>query len=838
MVDFAKRLTGKPSSKATDPIEIYDKLDRASDKGPLRPAQIAVLTKWHQSLREKRDTIVKLHTGQGKTLIGLLMLQSKLNELGEPAVYLCPNNFLIKQTCSQAAQFGVKFCESDGGDLPQEFLDGKAIYITSIQKMFNGLSKFGIGSRFVKTSTLLMDDCHACIDAIRDAFTIKLDRKHAAYQSILNLFSQGLEDQGLGTFLDVKTGNPEAFLPVPYWDWVGKNSEVAAILSKVSSDDEVKFAWPLLKNSLEHCFCVIGGGSLEIQPHLPPLDLFGSYFNAKTRVFMSATVSDDSFLVKGLRLSKETILNPLVYDQEKWSGEKMILLPALLHEDLKTTEIVDAFARQDTKRRFGIVVLAPSFKSAEKWKQKGAIVATAKTIESEIAKLRDGKYSDTLVIVNRYDGIDLPDSSCRLLIFDSTPYSESLVDLHSESCRAESEIVALKTARSIEQGLGRSVRGEKDYSVILITGAGLVKTIRNQTTRKFFSNQTRAQVEMGLAVTEMAREELRKEMPPLQALSSVIFQCLNRDEGWKDYYAQQMDAIEPLKIGASIVEVFEKELKAEEAFQKGAASQAVAELQDLIDHIDLNESDKRWYMQEIARYTYSFDKEDSNKLQKAAHYVNKFLLKPRFGMLVDRLVVSQKRVGGIIKWVKISENHEQLMLAVEEILSGLEFGVKADRFEACFDSLGKALGFTCERPDKEWKEGPDNLWALEDGKYLLVECKNEVLEGRTEINKGESGQMNNACAWFAKNYEGAGSVNILIIPTNQIAAAAGFNEPVFVMSDRELKKLRSNVRNFFRKFQSVDWNDCSEEVIQGWLNFHELSVRAIEELYCRSVKDS
>ena len=89
MVDFKKRLRARVSEKPLDPVAIYDSLDRASDKGPLRPVQEYVLSEWHKSLREKRDLIVKLHTGQGKTLIGLLMLQSRLNERRGPAVYLC-----------------------------------------------------------------------------------------------------------------------------------------------------------------------------------------------------------------------------------------------------------------------------------------------------------------------------------------------------------------------------------------------------------------------------------------------------------------------------------------------------------------------------------------------------------------------------------------------------------------------------------------------------------------------------------------------------------------------------------------------------------------------------
>lgn len=43
MVDFKKRLTKKATEKQLDPVEIYETLDRASDKGELRKAQEFVL---------------------------------------------------------------------------------------------------------------------------------------------------------------------------------------------------------------------------------------------------------------------------------------------------------------------------------------------------------------------------------------------------------------------------------------------------------------------------------------------------------------------------------------------------------------------------------------------------------------------------------------------------------------------------------------------------------------------------------------------------------------------------------------------------------------------------
>ena len=124
MVDFKKRLKKHAATKPLNPVELYESLDRASDKGPLRPVQTHVLSAWHETLREQRDLIIKLHTGQGKTLIGLLMLQSRLNETKHPALYLCPNHFLVDQTCAQAKQFGVPVVTADD-DLPDDFFGSR-----------------------------------------------------------------------------------------------------------------------------------------------------------------------------------------------------------------------------------------------------------------------------------------------------------------------------------------------------------------------------------------------------------------------------------------------------------------------------------------------------------------------------------------------------------------------------------------------------------------------------------------------------------------------------------------------------------------------------------------
>jgi hypothetical protein len=200
---------------------------------------------------------------------------------------------------------------------------------------------------------------------------------------------------------------------------------------------------------------------------------------------MSATVTDDSFLVKGLRLSADTIRNPLISKNERWSGEKMLLIPSLMDETLGRSVIVQELARPRSGRDYGVVALVPSFGRSKDWEGYGSTVATTHTIYKEIEKLKTESCDKTLVIANRYDGIDLPDDSCRILVFDSRPISDNLAERYDGRCRPGSVMTIIRAARTIEQGLGRSVRGEKDYCAILIIGSELVRMVRSSSYRNW-----------------------------------------------------------------------------------------------------------------------------------------------------------------------------------------------------------------------------------------------------------------------------------------------------------------------------------------------------------------
>src|SRR5262249_44240075 len=158
-------------------------------------------------------------------------------------------------------------------------------------KLFNGLTRFGLNRQSVQVGSLLMDDAHACSDIIREASRIRIPTDEPTYHALLELFASDLESQGFGTYADICNKERDALLPLPYWAWLPREAEVAHILSQNAKQDHVKFAWPLLKDMLVHCQCVVSGVALEIEPYIAPLAAFGTYWNAPHRIFMSATVT-------------------------------------------------------------------------------------------------------------------------------------------------------------------------------------------------------------------------------------------------------------------------------------------------------------------------------------------------------------------------------------------------------------------------------------------------------------------------------------------------------------------------------------------------------------------
>jgi replicative superfamily II helicase len=832
MVDFRKRLSKSEIEKKTNPIDIYDSLDRRSIAGPLRPAQHKILSEWFDSRKTEKDLIIKLHTGEGKTLIGLLILQSKINSGEGPCLFICPNIYLVQQVRRDAKKFGISYCTiGDDNSLPNEVVDGEKILITHVQKVFNGKTIFGLGNDFVPVENVILDDSHACIDSIRNTFTISLDSDHSAYKELLELFSDALPEQGEGTFLEIENGDYNSFLPIPYWNWIDKSEEVLQILSNYREELSIMFSWPFIKDSIKNCQAFISGQNIEITPIHIPIEKFSSFDRASQRILMSATTQDDSFFIKGLGFDSKAIKNPLDNPSQIWSGEKMLIIPSLVDDSLDRDKMVNTLAKPSDKN-YGVVSLVSSFTKSKTYEHLKSIVPKSNEISAAVDHLKKSKFKQTVVFANRYDGIDLPDETCRILVLDGRPFFYSLSDRYEESNRMNSDSINIKIAQKIEQGLGRSVRGEKDYCLILIIGADLVKFIKSSRTNKYFSPQTKKQIEIGMEIAQMASDEVSDDNEPFEVVKSLMKQSLQRDEGWKQFYKEEMNKIQPSNNSSKIYDVLTLERKAAVLNYAGDYEKASDLIQQIIDKHCNDNSEKGWYLQVMARYKFLQSKTDSNALQKSAFLKNNELLKPSEGITYQKLeYVNENRTKRIVDWIKNHKDFEELMLFVEGVLSDLEFGTTAEKFETALKELGLMLGFLSERPDKEFKKGPDNLWCGVGNQYFIFECKSEVKIERQEVNKHEIGQMNTHCGWFENQYNDSPVKRILIIPTKNVSYHADFTHKVEIMKRGKLRNLRNNVRGFFKEFNKYEIDSLSDEKIQEFINAHKLDIDSLLASY-------
>lgn len=536
MVDFTKLRPPKPQATPTDPLQIFKRLPKPPHINDLWESQSKALTQWN-SRRKENDLVIKLNTGGGKTLVGLLIAQSLLNELREPALYLCANNQLVRQTIEKASEVGLAAIPYRSGlDLPAEFLNSSSILVASYQALFNGLSKFGLkisGKEPVRAGCVICDDAHTAFATLRDTFTISISRKNRPdlYQEVTTRFRADFDAVGrIGSFDDIVERGDPSILEVPYSAWRAKASAIRELLARDYSD-AYKFELPLLRDHFECCHALVSGRDFAITAIHPFVDHFPTFSECRRRVYMSATIADDSSIIRTFDADPNAVAAPIVPPSLAGVGERMILIPALitLRKD-NPVEVVKEIALNVAKKA-GVVILVPSEKAAEKWAEIAAVV-TGDGVARAVAELSAGKSRGPFVFPNRYDGIDLVGDSCRVLILDGLPRGANTYDLFRAYILQGNSSINVGLAQRIEQGTGRATRGAGDYCVVFLTGSDLISWVSRSASLDLMTPSTRTQIWIG--------HEISKSITSKTELLKTINQCLQRDREWTKYHAETL----------------------------------------------------------------------------------------------------------------------------------------------------------------------------------------------------------------------------------------------------------------------------------------------------------
>lgn len=818
-LDLSKIYSSRIKSRPIDPRIIFLTVPNKSKKygGYLRDVQSDVLDQWFLQ-RELKDNIIKMNTGSGKTVVGLLILKSRINEDKGNAVYVVPDNYLIEQVMNEAINLGISVT-TDEKDI--DFISCKSILIINIQKLINGKSVFGMRkSGNVEIDNLVIDDAHACIDISEKQFIININRNEFTdlYNLIYKLFENSLRYQNEKNLIDIYNNDYNSYpMLIPYWEVQDKKSNLLNLFSKYKDKEDFMFSYPLISDIFELCNIVISNRNIEISPKCIPINKISSFVNAKNRIFMSATLHDESKLITHYNIDYKNIKNTITPKNATDIGDRMMLFPQALNPKITDEEIKIQLKRLSIKYR--IVVIVPSEQRVGFWRDSVDRIFNKDNI-SEIKNYDKGLD----VLLNRYDGVDLPNEMCRILVIDGLPISNTTFDFIKESTMQNSDEITKDKIQKIEQGMGRGVRSNQDYCAVLIMGSSLTNVLYRKSSKKFFSEATLRQFELSDELTSQLKGKNIDEM--VAALSY----CLERDSQWLQLSKDILNNL----MYSNICNFGDIEVILRECFDSALTKNYQSKLkkfESIINKIE-NTYTQGWYKFILAEYTNFLDKELSQLVLRSAKEINKNLIFPIDGVSYKKKThnyFTQSR-----QLIDYCNNNgydcNSYLIEINSIIDKLIFMPDTyNQFEDAFERLGVHLGFTASRPDKEANDGgPDVLWNVGDN-YYIIECKNGTISNF--ISKDYCGQLLNSMNWFERTYgKELLYYPIMIHLVNVFEKNASPSEKFRIINSDKLNLLKKNILDFSKEICNNS-NFKDPKIISLKLNQYSLSCEKLIEMY-------
>ena len=201
MSNLLSKLSFAAGKKAVEPREIFMTLPKKNKQYEYpRDVQTEVWKKWFKR-RDEKNIVIKMNTGSGKTVVGLMILQSCLNEKKGPAIYVVPDTYLASQVCEEADKLGIR-ATTDRDDY--QYTEGNSILVMPIHALVNGKSVFGMRpSHNYPIGSILLDDVHACLDTIMEKYSIKIPAGHDLYAKVVALFADAWKQYNPNTYTNI-----------------------------------------------------------------------------------------------------------------------------------------------------------------------------------------------------------------------------------------------------------------------------------------------------------------------------------------------------------------------------------------------------------------------------------------------------------------------------------------------------------------------------------------------------------------------------------------------------------------------------------------------------------
>ncbi|MGY6644782.1 MAG: DEAD/DEAH box helicase family protein [Salinarimonas sp.] len=815
--DFGKLSRPQEKVKSVDPIKIF-RATPSLQKTPndLWRSQSTALEEWFEA-KEENDVLISLNTGAGKSIVGLLIAQSLVNQGYERVLYVCSTNDLVVQTAREANErLGLSFTLRQRGKFSNNLFEtGKGFCITTYQALLNGKTKF---KGDLAPNAIIFDDAHVSEKMIRDAFTITINKGDAngVYESLARLFEPHFDAIGrLEAFKNILSGqSAHRILAIPPGAIVTLSDQISEVfrLNNLYNTDTA-FSLLNLEDKIKYCVAYISQNRIEICPNFLPSKSL-TVFKDKNikRIYLSATLNS---MVDFCRAFGRLPTRKIEPESDAGNGERAFIEIQQDKFTLNGQNINDASAVAYLARQHKLLIATPSYNIASKYKS----IKQPPSVENFTSELDDFRQADRGVfsLVSRVDGIDLPHNVCRVMLVDGLPTGFSLHEIYQHEHLNMRNSLASKYANRITQLFGRINRGRKDYSVIYLLDKRLQNWLSRDRNLALLPELLQKQILLGRSVVQQFK------ISSVEAASELALKILRddpeRDAQWLEFY---QNSISGMELEASEVEratenedLLVSSALAEADYAKAlwegdpaGARQALAAYVDKIVVADRHLAGS--YNIAVGQtFELDNDKESAAKQYSVARTrILGFLCLPSPSTKIShgKSEAPKNEAHGHLLRIFVNDvrlendNIAKLYYPTKPIGSSSSSNQK----EEAIRSLGEMIGFFSSRPDHELEIGPDVLWICNDSnKCIQFELKTDKLADNL-LNKDDIGQGYNHIRYVVNNYSNLENLGLIYVAKS--AGCTGQSSPssdMWLCTEEALASLRDEYYSWLQSLQSI-----------------------------------
>ena len=461
----------------------------------LRPGQQLVLAEYANQHLNTTDLAIEMPTGEGKTLLALLIADHALSR-GWSVAYLTGTRQLAEHVKEEAEDLGldvVRFAATDyGGAKLDDYHQAHAVGVMNYWVYFNS------NPVPQPADLVIFDDAHLAEQPLSGLQTLRIPDKlgpaRQLYQTICELVVAHTDAYpGLRAMLDgtARPGTPPELLSFSDWAAIAGPARDAIATSLLVTDhdlkDEMRYVWPKVRDHLTQCGVLIGPSGIEIRPYHPPTALNPQYSRTKQRIYLSATLGSMEDLqrrVGGGPVTRLTTATPLPLGA---TGERLLVLNP--GPEPPTDHNVIGWALAQAQAAGGRAAwLCASHAEAD------TLQETLTDYKQRVYRLRPGDDSMVetwsraanghLITAGRYDGLDLAGDLCKLVIITTVPQASSEFERFVVAYLGDASFMRHRVGQRVTQALGRANREATDRSLYLGLDPSFAQMLADPVVRK------------------------------------------------------------------------------------------------------------------------------------------------------------------------------------------------------------------------------------------------------------------------------------------------------------------------------------------------------------------